>query len=338
MYLKQHNTEEGFEYSVYESYYDVDCWKHHKLIDLGPDPRVFIEYPGGNSFYFDEELEAELKSSAKYFRYDDFEELFIPFLDPHIRRIVERFSSTNVASKQACTPEEILIRQEALHPFDKRRLHYLRFGRVDIGDLDGRPWKFLNSLLDKSRDEIENIMEEMERELPPDELRPYLYTALNLQTHFGHLLTRYQPAALDPEKVDQCFLDDLCKLNQDQHFFKGVVHDKSDKLHAYLTRYLILYFDNAFDPGLLWEEYAGDFMWRHSFYRAYTRSGRFSVGEKEALSCLQISPEDFKGMDRTELTRCFRRLAKETHPDAGGNNEAFVEMKAAYECLLRRSQ
>jgi DnaJ-class molecular chaperone len=41
-------------------------------------------------------------------------------------------------------------------------------------------------------------------------------------------------------------------------------------------------------------------------------------------------------MDRRELIRHYRRMAKQSHPDTGGDKEAFVHIKAAFECLLRR--
>jgi curved DNA-binding protein CbpA len=50
---------------------------------------------------------------------------------------------------------------------------------------------------------------------------------------------------------------------------------------------------------------------------------------------LEISLEDFKKMDRQRLTRCYRRLAKKTHPDRGGEGDRFVEIKEAYEMLLQ---
>jgi len=307
-------------------------------MDLGPDPSEYIVYPGGNSFYIEESLEGTLKARGVGYSYGELEELFIPFLDPYIRRIVEKFNRSGKEQSrwQKCSREELLKYQKELHPFDKRRLHYLRCGRVDIGNLDGRPWKFLNVLLEKSRDEIEHVIEGMERELPPREIRPYLYTALELQTYFRHHPARNQPAALDPEKVDHYCLKDLCWLNQDEKFFRGVQRDGSDTLHPYLVKYLILYFDNPFDPRTIWEEYVQDFRWSHQFHRTPGSSTGMSIPEREACQCIGISPEDFQKMDRRELIRCYRRLAKETHPDRGGEKENFVRIKEAYECLLRR--
>jgi hypothetical protein len=307
-------------------------------MDLGPDPSEYIVYPGGNSFYIEESLEETLKARGAGYSYGELEELFIPFLDPYIRRIVEKFNRSGKEQSrwQKCSREELLKYQKELHPFDKRRLHYLRCGRVDIGNLYGRPWKFLNVLLEKSRDEIEHVIEGMERELPPPEIRPYLYTALELQTYFRYHPARNQPAALDPEKVDHYFLKDLCWLNQDEKFFRGVQRDGSDTLHPYLVKYLILYFDNPFDPRTIWEEYVQDFRWSHQFHRTPGSRTGMSIPEREACQCVGISPEDFQKMDRRELIRCYRRLAKETHPDRGGEKENFVRIKEAYECLLRR--
>lgn len=337
MYLKRQYLNGDYHFIMCESYQDGGCFKHRRLMDLGPEPGAYIEYPGGNGFYINEAVEDQLRASGASYSDNDLEALFIPFLDPYIRRIVERFQSGSSSRERwrGFSSEELMKYHQELHAFDKRRLHYLRCGRVNTGDLDSKPWKFLNVLLEKSRDEIESLMEGMERELPPDEIRRYLYTALDLQTHFRHLLTRYQPEALDPEKVDHYFLENLCQLNRDERFFRGVEDHDPNTLHPYLVKYLILYFDNVFDPRMAWDEYVGDFIWRHQFYRRAPTHTGMSTSEKEACELLGISLGDFQKMDRNELTRCYRRLAKETHPDTGGDQESFVDIKAAYESLLR---
>ena len=225
--------------------------------------------------------------------------------------------------------------QQKLHSFDKRRIHYLRSGQVDMGNLAARPWKFLNVLLQKSRDEIEALIEEMEQALPPNETRPYLFAALQLQTHFRHLLTRNHPGALDPEKVDHYFLEDLCRLNQDERFFSGIELYDSDSLHPYLVRYLILYFDHEFDTASTWNDYVEDFIGQHQYYRSPRSRNFYSGVEREACRCLGISVEEFEKMDRQELIRCYRRRAKLAHPDAGGDEGHFVKITEAYERLLR---
>ena len=307
-------------------------------MDLGADPGEYIVYPGGNSFHIRESLEEILQGRGASYSDEELEGLFMPFLDPFIRRIVERFKRPQKEQNRwrTCSPEALLKYQRALHSFDKRRLHYLRCGRVDIGTLDGRPWGFLNVILEKSRDEIEHVIEEMEHVLTPEEIRPYLYTALELQTYFPHHPARNHPAALNPERVDDYFLKELCWLNRDERFFKGVERDGSGSLHPYLVKYVILFFDNLFDPSTVWDEYVQDFRWRHQFHRSSRSHSGITIPEREACHCLGISPEDFQKMERRDLIRCYRKLAKETHPDRGGEKGDFVKIKEAYECLLMR--
>ncbi|MBW1784008.1 MAG: J domain-containing protein [Deltaproteobacteria bacterium] len=337
MYLKQQRVDHHRHYVLCESYRDRGCWRSRRLMDLGPDPEQHIVYPGGNSFYVKESIEDRLREKAAAFSSDELEKLFMPFIDPRIRRIVEQFERPvrRTRGRDRLGRDGLFKKQKKLHPFDKRRLHYLRCGRVNIGNLDARPWKFLNVLMDKSRDELETLLHGMERALPPHEIPEYLYTALHMQGHFRHLLTRHQPAFLDPEKVDHYLVEDLCRLNRDPAFFKGVARHDPDALHPYLIRYLILYFDNPFDVHRAWGETVKDFIWQHRFYRPPPSRPRPVMAETEACQCLGISIEDFKKMDRKGLIRWYRQLAKKTHPDQGGDEATFIRITAAYEELLR---
>jgi len=330
MYLRKRHQKGAVLYELRESYLKEGTWQHRKLTELGPDPGAWIEYGGGNSFYVRKELEEELFGLGADFTDRELEFLFLPYVDPQIRRVVERFQRTDPVRKpyKSYSREELFRRQQALHDFDKRRVHYLRFGRVDIGNLSSRPWPFLNVLLNKSRDEIEQVLEDMERELSPWETRPYLYTALQCQSEFGHLLTRNRPEALDPERVDEVFVQKLCSLNADPSFFWGAHNHDPDRLHDYLVRYLILYFDQPVRKGP-WREYVEDFLWKG-------HPSAFGAEVKEACRLLGMDLDAFQAMDRRKLTRMYRAKAKEAHPDRGGENERFVRVRAAYELLLQR--
>jgi hypothetical protein len=338
LYLKQRQLGDGCHYILCESYPDEGFWKHRELRDLGLDPGAHIEYFGDSGFCIKEALEEDVQQKADTYSSEELEDVFKPFLRPHIRRVVEMFEEKRRRPSRwhGCSREKLLEHQRTLHSFDKRRLHFLRCGRVNIGNLDARPWKFLNVLLEKSRDEIEHVINDMERILALHELRPYLYTALHLQTYFSYMLTRHHPEALDPEKVDRYFVEELCRLNADETFFRGVERHDWSSLHPYLVKYVILYFDHAFDPGSLRREYVDDFVWRHRFHKPPPPSGKTAVSERQACQALGISRQDFRRMDREELTRCYRRRAKSTHPDTGGDEETFVELKEAYESLLVR--
>ncbi len=337
MYLKRVKQTHGFHYTLCESFWDKDCWRHRELMDLGPHPGDHIEYPGGNSFYINEEVEESLLEQGAGFTSHELEKLFLPFLDPHIRRIVRNFTRSRGPSGgrwAKYSQEEMIKRHQALHSFDKRRLHYIRCGRVHIGNLDARPWKFLNVLLEKSRDEIETLLEDMEQVLNPHEIRPFLYTALHLQSRFASHPARHQPAALDPERVDDYFVEALCRLNLEPDFFRGVEDHDPEVLHPYLVRYLILYFDSAFDQGSVERDYVKDFIWKHRFYRPPQPAPRPAMAEQEACRRLGLSHDRYKAMDSKSLSRHYRKKAMDAHPDKGGDHESFIKIREAYKRLL----
>jgi len=337
LYIRLLRSGHSVRYILRESYRDAGFWKHRDIVDLGEDPGAYIEYPGGNGYYYREDLEEALRKEDVAYSSEDLDLIFRPFLDAHIRRVMDKFlrGEGGASKRWRGVPSDELSRfQSDLHSFDKRRLHYLRCGRVDIGELDGRPWKFLNVLFGKSRDEIEHTIEEMERILKPHEILPYLYTALHLQRNFpGHVL-QDNPVGLDREKVDSCFLAELCRLNEDSQFLHGLEDHYPNGLHPYLVKYVILYFDSDFHPDFSEE----------GFWNAFTGGQRFRAGAgplsslslEEACRALGITPESFEEMDRKALVQCYRENAKKAHPDQGGDHEAFLRITEAYERLLVR--
>ena len=335
MYLRRVRFQGGDHYIIRESVRDDGCWKYNDLMDLGRNPEAFIEYAGGNGFCFSAALEEKLQAGGADYSSEDLERLFLPFLKPHIRRILENFQSHQARQNRwgRYSECELLQKQDQLHLFDKRRMHFLRCGRVDIGDLEGRPWKFLNILLEKSRDEIEHTIEGMENVLRPHEMRSYLFTALHLQAYFPHHLLRNHPSALDQEKVDNYFVDALCSVNNDQTFFAGTKWCGNSSLHPYLAKYLILYFDSDFE-GNRWPEYIREFMRRQQSYQRIPAVQRMDIDR--ACEILAISSENLARMSRRELVRLYRRKAKELHPDRGGDKECFIRMAAAFACLIEK--
>lgn len=335
MYLRRIQSGNGAFFVIRESVWLEDHWGYRDLAELGPDPGEFIELPGGNGFYFKAELEQALEQQGVVWSTEELEALFLPFLPPHIQRIIESFGGAAPkpgGNWRELGPEQLRERQRKVHSFDLRRLHYLRCGRVDIGRLHGRAWKFVNILLDKGRDEIENLFDSMEPALRPHEIRPYIYTALDLQSYFGHHLLRNQPAALDPEKVDNYFLESICSLNRDQAFFRGIPDHREQQLHPFLVKYLIRYFDHDYQYSRLHDEAMRQFMWQRQFRRPAGHRNRLSL--EEACRHLGISRRQFDAMESKDLSRCYRSLAMKSHPDKGGDHEAFIHATEAYERLL----
>ena len=333
MYIRRMMVRGRFSYWLRESVWQGDYWGFRDLLDLGHDPSDFIELPGGNGFYFKPELEQALAASGVAWTSEELDFLFLPFLPQHIQRVIEAFGGVGSPPdpRLRLDPDQLRESLELIHPFDKRRLHFLRCGRVDMGRLQGRVLKLFKVLLGKGRDEIENLLEGMEMALRPYEIRPYIYTALDLQSYFPQHLLKNQPAALDPEKVDGYVLDAVCALNRDREFFRGIPNHRDQHLHPFLIKYVTQYFDHEFHYAQFQDEILGQFMGQRQFRSAPPRA---PLETTEACRLLGISRQDFERMSVRDLIRCYRNLVMKTHPDKGGDHEAFIRATSAYECLL----
>jgi hypothetical protein len=336
IYLKRVMTGRRSHFILRESYAEGGWLKHRDVMDLGPDPSLYIEYPGGNGFYFDPVIEQTLEAKSAGFCSEDLEQVFAPFLKPHIRMILDGAQHTR---RRPAPPPQSVVEALApahgrVHLFDARRLYYLRTGRMDDGELSaGKDWKFLDVLRWKARDEIESFLEPMESRLPAGELAVYAYAVFGVHRYFaGHV--RHFPAALDPGRMDEYFLIELCRLNEDETFFAGAGRENgASGLHPYLVKYVWLYFDYSFTGGEEWHNvFAG---------RAKSRSrGRPApeapLSVEQAARVFGISAEEFQKMSRKDLIRRFRRRAKKLHPDKGGEHGEFVRLSEAYEFLLSK--
>ncbi len=338
MYLKRIRKGQSYYYIIRESIWTGTCWTYRNLVNLGTDPAEYIHYVGGNGFYFDEFIEEELEKQGVHYSSEELERLFFPFLKPDIQRIISMFNNPRcnpTTNKwKDCSSEELYERQKDVHPFDKRRLHFLRCGRIDIGNLDGRAWKFLNIMLEKSRDERETIIEKMEGQLKPREIKSYVYTAFNLQSYFSSSLLKNHPLALDPEKVDEAFLDALCRLNRDPKFFKGVPDHDPKSLHPYLRKYAIFFFDYEFGQNSSWKDFIKRILGAQE-YNAYRRmKNRGNISIQQACQVLEIDEKKLADISLKEIQKVYRKKAKELHPDAGGNHEIFIKLTEAYQTIV----
>ena len=66
------------------------------------------------------------------------------------------------------------------------------------------------------------------------------------------------------------------------------------------------------------------------YYELYKENYMIKTYDSEALSKLNL-PFDAEEM---EIKKRFRELAKEYHPDTGGNKEKFIELMKIYEKLI----
>jgi len=331
MYLARFSLQGKTHYIIRESYFDGTCYLNRDLLDLGTRPGEFIVYPGGNAYYIHECVEEKLRRQGVTCGEDALDNLFWPFIDPRIRRIVESFSR-----KTRARPLEIhSIHQKRgvdAHDFDKRRLHYLRFGRTDQGNIHGFPAKFLSVLENKSRDELEQYFMESEKILRPSEFKTYMFVSLDLQRHFLKPHAKNFPEMLDICELDEYFIFNLCELNADEAFWKGF--EKADLLEAYLVRYAWMFFDFEFGDSSYLQDYIKNFMDSRRNFRFPARVN--TMGWDEASVRLQVNKTILKKMSRREVTLRYRKMVMDHHPDKGGNHEAFIRLTEAYKEVLKR--
>jgi hypothetical protein len=318
-------------YFIRESYREGDQFLSRELIDLGTDPAAYIIYPGGNAFYIDPAIEERLDALDVTLQDNILEDIFWRFLDPAIQRVLEHFRRREIRvrknSKFRENPEKAVPR---VHIFDRRRLHFLKFGRME----QGYPWlvpqKLFDVLRNKSRDEIEQLFLEMELELKPSEYKAYVYVIFDINRFFNESFAKKRPQYLKQGEVDDHFIEEICSLNRDLSFWAGM--PTTESLHEYLVRYVLMYFDYDFAPRSWVEDYIRNFVNSRRDYQSPFKAGPITLTKAGAI--FGETRDALKKMSRKELVRIFRRRAQEFHPDKGGDPEKFVELTEAYHMLL----
>ncbi|HFC98294.1 MAG TPA: hypothetical protein ENJ40_07555 [Thermosulfurimonas dismutans] len=319
MYLARKRIVGGFEYYLRISVKEGKIWRSRDLLCLGEDPSLYLRYPGGRSFYVDEALEEALRAQGIETDQWELEEIFFRFVRPEIREYLRPYIYRSRPSGERLEREEALRVQARIHPFDRRRTIFLKFGGPRSEALLKRPLPFLYRMRDKSRDEIEQLLWTQEDRLRPREIVPYIYYAFALAEKFPSLLTRHLPEARLQEELDQAFLEALCDLARDEEYRMGL--SEEEVLREYLSRYVILYFDATEAQRRIFEErQRGSWARREAIFRAARYFG--------------LSPETLERMSRREILALFRARAKSLHPDRGGDKEAFILLRRIFEELM----
>lgn len=323
MYIAKEERGGQLYYSIRETYSEDGELKSRLLFDLGTNPGRYIHYPGGNSYYIDESVELGLMEKGVDADTFDIEELFFPFMDARIKRVIR--PSPRPCSRFRKSREETLRLQATTHIFDRRRLHYLRYGSIDQQSIEQTPCRFFLNLVGKSRDEIECMIDEEERKLKKRELKKYVYVIFDLQKHFrGDFFALRSPQKLDSEKMDRAFMDEFCLLNNDPAFCRP-----DGKVSPYLKKYLSYYIDHDF-PREGFDR--AKFNYDHS--KGFMEKDKRQTSVEEACRILGVEPGELKGISKKELRRRYRRLAQKLHPDKGGEHERFIKLCNAYKRLV----
>jgi len=308
------------------SFYDKERgWLSEDIIDLGRDPEEFVEYIDERIFYISDEVQDAILDKGIEYEYEELEEIFWPFIDPYIKQRIDDFGGIRgraARRKRRFSKDELRKMQHGIHPFDRRRMLFLKFLQINLDPLMDMPLPFLNKLLYKSRDELEQNFEFMELELRPWELKGYLYAIFGLYERFAPRLTRFIPDAQNQILLDEYFLEELCRLNSDMSYLDAGIRPKDyNGLHPYLRRYLIYYFDHAYKIEM-------------DSAKWINRPAEKKNSFKENLLIMELSEEEFKQMSKRQFISFFRKKAKRFHPDKGGDHYKFIQLKEAFEILV----
>lgn len=332
MYLARKIVHQRLRYWLRESYLDGAVFKHRDLFDLGSDPGRFIQYTGETSFHIDDALINRIGLQGEQADVDELEELLYPFVDTYIQQKTAPFRDRQ--KNRSWRPMDRKTRKRATaatHVFDRRRLQFLRLGQTAPQYLDNSPALY-RVLLNKSRDEIEQLLTAMEMQLSPNEYLNYLFSTFNLQRFFKQSFARAIPQALDRERIDELFVQEICQLDSDLSFWQGF--SRSRVLPAYLVRYVVMYFDMPPEQqGPIWNTSHHGFHRTRRGFRPSPSNNRMSVDK--AASLFGLSREELAKLNRRELTKVYRKKAHKLHPDKGGEAEQFVALTSAYDELMR---
>jgi hypothetical protein len=331
MYLARRVFNNIIRFIISESFEENGCLGHRDLLDLGTSPQKYIVYSGSSAFYIDDWVIKSLEDKGIEADPFELEELFSPFVDPDVLYRINSFTSSsahrNWKPLSSARKKRILA---TTHIFDRRRLHFLRFGQVDQRRLD-RSAALYRELPGKSRDEIEQYILTQEQVLTPHDYKLYMIAIFNLLQFFSESYAYTMPEALPQEKLDIHFIDQVCLLDSDEKFWQGL--ERTERIPDYLTRYVILYFDYSFATGGGWEEYVRNFM---DSRRRYTppKAGK-KMTMSEVSTVFGINRSELSSMSRKEIKKLFRKKAGDLHPDKGGDHDGFIELADAYNEIMR---
>ncbi|MDR2550333.1 MAG: hypothetical protein LBD10_09070 [Desulfobulbus sp.] len=331
MYLARKETgPRQYQYVLRESYRSGGVFYSREVAELGPDPGRCLVYPNESSFHLDEEFLRRLRERGVTASYTELEDLFFPFVDPYIKNRLQPFRQRHRYRNWQPANQSLLARTMAeTQAMDRRRIHFLRLGRTSAETVD-KTLAMYTVLLDKSRDEIEQMILERELALLPREYQSYLFTIFDLQRFFRESYARSIPQALDRQQQDAVFVEEICRLAEDAAFWQGF--PRGSRLPYPLIRYLIMYFDTLPEEPVSWANF-GNSARAGRFHRRPTAPSA-TVSRSQAFAIFGLDAEQLATMRKQDLTRLYRQKALELHPDKGGDPEQFIHLTAAYEELL----
>lgn len=319
MYVAVIRSGAGKRYELRRTIAVADGLGFERVFDLGDNPGRHVGF-GRHGLVYGEEMQDSLARLDP--DPDDLDRAFAPFAP---RGFVPAGDRNRTWTRTVLTrAQEDAIR--SLHPFDRRRMAFLRSGEVNLSRIDEVHPKLFRTLVGKCRDELEQLFLSMEQGLAPEESRRYVYAGFNLQRHFPTLTARTMLEAVDPVRLDEVFLLEFCRVHDDPDFVCGL----GTGCGPYLRRYLWMHFDCEFPAANGFARMFHDFM--NDFRRHRPRPRPVPPDRVRELFGLTLA--EIRRMSRREFARVFRKLAMSTHPDKGGDHERFVELLDAYKRIV----
>lgn len=291
---------------------------HEILWDLGADPWRLVHFGRFGMSYAEELLEALGDADM-----DALDRAFEPFAPQGYSFPADRGRVWRRTVLTRSQEDEI----RALHPFDRRRMAFLRSGEVNLSRIDEVNPKMFRGLVGKGRDELEQLFLRMERSMPQAEARGYVHAILNLQRHFADLTARTMPEALDPGRLDEAFMHEFCAILGDPAFGFGLPSGPE----AYLRRYACMHFDAEFPATDGFRRILEDFM--NDFRRPQPRPR--PVEPERVRELFGMTMAEIRKLSKREFARVFRKKAMSMHPDKGGDHDAFVELLETYKRIVK---
>ena len=336
MYLATLRKKGRLSYTIRASFFDKAeaVYRYREVFDLGFDPARYIHRLAENAIYFDESLEEAVAGEYGGEPTAVLEELLWDFLPEEERRIIGGFRRRPSGRLSALSLEERREIERTIHIFDRRRLYFIRYGAVDQSRIYRLNDKMYRPLLRKSRDEKEYYFQSLEKSLRPAEMKKYIFVIFNLQQNFDEIYRAFMPEALNRQRMDEVFVEELCRLNRDGGFWQTTVGD--DFLHPHLRHYLIYFFDYSFESRSFDYDFYREFRAGHRKFSWPEK--KVKVTEDEVRALFGQTMTELKKMSRSELGRLFRKKAKAHHPDGGGEAANFIKLRQVYENLKSRSR
>ncbi len=299
MYISRKICSAGYSYRICESFFEAPFYKSRILFDLGISPQKYITYYSEVSFSID--LENELARSGCITDQFELEELFLRFLTPEAQRWVI-FSQNRRATRKTSIHQSFQVNE--FHWFDRIRLITLKLDHREPQRVVNRKFPFFSKLLNKSRDEIENLLWDMEDRLNFREKSRYINAIFGLQR------------ATSLEERDNIFLKTLCEIAKDTTYYLDL--SETEVLKNYLSRYVWFYFD-----AITWRR--APRIYQHMEVSLY----------QELALYLGVSVEVLINSSKKEVLKIFRQKIFEIHPDRGGSHEEFVKVRKLMEDFIK---